>query len=182
MRKLITTLLMSLDGVVSAPERLLPMWDDEAKRYAIGELDECDALLFGRATYQSFARRWPTVRDDEFADRLNARSKYVVSRSLHEATWVHTTLIHGDVAGELSALKHQPGKNIMKYGIGELDEALFASDLVDEIRVSVVPIVLGEGRRFLEGSAHRTRLDLRLDHLHRFRNGIVRLSYAVGYI
>jgi dihydrofolate reductase len=173
MRKLITTLLMSIDGVVSAPERLLPMWDDEAKRYAVDELDDCGALLFGRATYQSFASRWPNVRNDAFADRLDALPKYVASRTLREATWANTTVISGDVADHIAALKREGGKHIMKYGLGPLDDALFARDLVDEIRVSIVPIVIGEGRHF------SARGNLALTDVHRFRSGIVRLSYSV---
>jgi dihydrofolate reductase len=180
MRKLVVTLLMSLDGVVSAPERLLPLWDDEAKRYAVDELEDFDAFVFGRVTYQAFAARWPSVRNDEFADALNRRPKHVASRTLSELTWNGSTLLDGDIAAQIAELKRSPGKHLMKYGLGELDKTLLPHGLIDELRISLVPVVIGEGRHLLDGIDHDLQPKLELAGMHRFRNGILRLTYSVA--
>jgi dihydrofolate reductase len=179
MRKLVVTTLMSLDGVVGAPERLLPLWDDEAKRYAVAELADFDAFLFGRVTYQAFASRWPSVGGDPFADTLNRLPKYVASRKPRDLSWTPSFVVGGDVAAEIGGLKQRPGKHIMKYGLGQLDETLLAHELIDEIRISLVPISLGGGRRIFEGVDPRLHPGLLLANTHAFRNGMVRLTYTV---
>src|ERR1043166_748605 len=170
---------MSLDGVVSAPERLLPLRDDEAKRYAVAELEEFDAFVFGRVTYEAFAARWPHVRDDPFADALDRLPKYVASRTLRELSWTGSTRLDGDVAAQSAALKRRHGKHLMKYGVGALDRTLLAHGLIDELRISLVPIVLGEGRPLLHGLDPSLQPKLELSDTKRFSNGILRLTYAV---
>lgn len=177
MRRLVVTTLMSLDGVVGAPEKLLPFWDGENKQYAVEELGACDAFLFGRVTFDTFAARWPSVRGDAFADVLNTLPKYVASRTLGLTTWAGSEVLGQDVASEVRALKARPGKEIVKYGVGDLDRTLLAHGLVDELRVSVVPVVIGAGRRLFEGLEVPPRL--RLVREKRFENGIVRLGYEL---
>jgi dihydrofolate reductase len=179
MRRLVVTALVSLDGVVSAPERLLPLWDEENKRYAVSELTEFDALLFGRVTYEAFAARWPAIHDDEFGDTLNRLPKYVASRSLRDTTWTGSSLLRGDVAAAIADLKQRPGKHILKYGFGELDKTLFQHQLIDELRVSLVPVIIGSGRRLLDGVERHSHSQLRLAHAHPFSNGIIRLTYTL---
>jgi dihydrofolate reductase len=174
MRKLIVSTLMSLDGVVGAPEKLLPHWDEENKAYAVEELRACDAFFFGRITYDVFAARWPSVKNDAFAEKLNALPKYVASRTLQKPAW-QGSIVLSDVA-ELAALKKQPGKDIMKYGLGDVDRALIERKLIDEIRVSIVPVVLGTGRRLFEGLP---AVPVRFSKVKTFTNGIVRTSYDV---
>ncbi|MDB4881808.1 MAG: bifunctional deaminase-reductase domain protein [Gemmatimonadetes bacterium] len=181
MRKLIVTTLMSVDGVVGSPERLLPLWNDENKSHAVAELADVDAFLFGRVTFETFAARWPSVRGDAFADALNALPKYVASRTLRDTSWAPTTLWSTNVSTELERLKKQRGKNIMKYGLGQLDRALLGDHLVDELRISVVPIVIGSGRRLFEGLDLPRIPQLQLTDQKTFGNGVVRLTYAVIY-
>jgi len=174
MRKLIVSTLMSLDGVVGTPERLLSHWDEENKAYAVEELRGCDAFFFGRVTYDVFAARWPSVRNDAFADALNALPKYVASRTLRQPAWEGSIVLPD--AAELAALKKQPGKDIMKYGLGEVDRALIERKLIDELRISVVPVVLGAGRHLFEGLPS---VALRFAKVKTFTNGILRTSYEV---
>lgn len=181
MRKLVVTTLMSLDGVVSAPEQLLPHWNDENKNYAVTELAEFDAFLFGRKTFEMFAARWPSVRGDPFADALNSLPKYVASRTLTRVTWTPSHVWSDDVTGEVARLKKQSGKHIMKYGLGQLDRTLIEHRLVDELRVSIVPIVIGAGRRLFEGLDLAHPPQLRLEHERVFGNGIIRASYGFAY-
>jgi dihydrofolate reductase len=174
MRKLIVSTLMSLDGVVGAPEKLLPHWDEENKAHAVEELHACDAFFFGRVTYDIFAARWPSVKNDVFAEMLNTLPKYVASRTLRQPAWQGSIVLSD--AAELGALKKQPGKNIMKYGLGDVDRALIEQKLIDEIRVSVVPVVIGAGRRLFEGLPS---VPLRFSRVKTFNNGILRISYDV---
>lgn len=118
------------------------------------------------------------VRGDEFADVLNRRPKYVASRTLHELTWTGSTLLGGDAAAQIAELKREPGKHIMKYGLGKLDETLLAHGLVDELRISLIPVVLGEGRHLLEGSASHPKVEL--SEIKRFHDGMLRMTYAVA--
>ena len=154
---------MSLDGVVGSPEKwALPYFDDENKNYALSRLSEVDAFLLGRVTYEKFAARWPQIKDDDYFDRINSLPKFVASKTLRETTW-NATLIKGDVADEVSKLKNQPGKNIMKYGTGQLDRTLIQRNLVDEFHFSIFPIAVGSGQRLFDGIDVRNQHDGVLD-------------------
>ena len=176
MRKLIESTLVSLDGVVGSPEKwAMPFWDDENKRYALSRLSEVDAFLLGRATYEKFAASWSQIRGDDYFDRINSLPKFVASTTLREATW-NARLIKGDVAEEVSKLKKQPGKNIMKYGTSQLDRALIEHNLIDEFHFSIFPIAVGSGPRLFDG-IDTARLRLKLTGTTSLRNGVVVLSY-----
>ena len=179
MRKLIESSLVSLDGVIGAPERLAPHWDDENKRFALSELAEFDAFLLGRVTYEMFASRWSGIRGDPYYDAINGLPKYVASRTLGEPTW-NARLIQGEVAVEIAKLKQQPGKNLIKYGTSDLDRTLIQHKLIDEFRFSIFPIVVGNGRHLFEG-IDTSQLNLRLTDTKIFANGIVRLTYVPTY-
>lgn len=178
MRKLIATTFITLDGDVSAPEKWSgPYWDEEYSHHARELLFSADTLLLGRKTYEGFAETWPALEEAEgdYAVRMNALPKYVASRTLTEPTW-NTTLIKGDVAEEVAALKRRPGKNIVKYGIGgELDRTLLEHKLVDEYQFWMFPVIAGSGERILDGisPAH-----LRLKSATPLTSGIVLLTYT----
>src|SRR5207237_2013574 len=99
MRKLVESSFVSLDGVVGSPEKLAPLWSAENKEYAMQELAQFEAFVFGRRTYEMFASRWSSVRGDAYYDRINAMPKYVASRSLRETTW-NASLLGEDAAAE----------------------------------------------------------------------------------
>ncbi len=176
MRKLIEATFVSLDGVVGSPEKwALPFFDDENKSYALSRLSEFDAFLLGRVTYEKFAASWSRIKGDAYFDRINSLPKFVPSTTLRETTR-NATLIKGDVVEEVSRLKNQSGKNIMKYGAGQLDRTLVQHNLIDEFHFSIFPIAVGSGQRLFEG-IDTTHLKLKLTGTTRFGNGVVVLSY-----
>ncbi len=150
MRKLVESTFVTLDGVIGSPQEWgAPYWDEEHAGYAHGLLFAADALLLGRVTYEGFAAAWPS-RTDDYADRINGLPTYVASRTLKEATW-NATILDGDVAEQVAALKREPGENILKFGTGELDRTLIAHNLVDEFHFWVFPVLAGGGQRLIEG-------------------------------
>jgi dihydrofolate reductase len=153
MRKLIGSTLITLDGVISDPQRWSPpYWDDEHAAYAMGLLEPAEALLCGRTTYEGFAASWPTRGGDPFTDKLNAMPKHVASRTLADAetTW-NASVIQGDLVEGVRALKAQEGGDILKYGTGEVDVALLEAGLLDELHLWVFPVIAGAGDRLLPG-------------------------------
>src|SRR5918995_1641434 len=156
---------MSLDGVVQAPGGpqedtdggfahggwSAPYFDPEVMGTAIDRvMEETDALLYGRRTWQVMAGAWPDRAGDPFADWMNSVQKYVVSDTLSDAdaTWEPTTIIRGaDLAKEVSALRDQPGGYLNVMGSASLVRTMLAADLVDELSLMIEPIVLGGGKR-----------------------------------
>jgi dihydrofolate reductase len=177
MRKLIEAAFVSLDGVVGEAERwALPYFNkDENKQHTLSRLMECDAFLFGRLSYECIGSAASTIQGDPYYDQVGSMHKFVASTTLAEVPW-NTTLIKGNLAEEVFALKQQPGKSIMKYGNGDLDKTLIAHGLIDEFHFSIIPVVIGKGRRLLEG-IDTTNLKLNLTGSTRFSNGVVTLSY-----
>jgi dihydrofolate reductase len=178
MRKLIEAAFVSLDGVVESPEVwALPYYtQEENKQSAFSRLIDCDAFLFGRVTYEMFLQIGVAGKGDPYVDKVSSLPKHVASKTLREATW-NATVIQGDVSKEVAKLKGQPGKNIMKYGCGDLDKTLIKNGLIDEFHFTIFPVVVGKGRRLFEG-VDTTRLKLILTETKRFSNGAVALSYT----
>src|SRR5579863_7956265 len=119
MTRIVVTEFMSLDGVMEEPR-----WTfdhdrgPEGDQFKCDELFEAEALLLGRTTYQGFAAAWPSMGHDDFGQRMNAVEKYVVSSTLSddEADWGPTTVLRGDAAAEVSALKEQAGGTLLVEG------------------------------------------------------------------
>lgn len=181
MRKLFAFDLVSLDGYFEGPHREID-WhhvDAEFNDYAIAMLDSLGTLLFGRITYELMAKYWPSPEaiknDPAVAERMNALPKVVFSRTLEKADWNNTRLVRTDAADEVSKIKNQPGKDIALFGSSDLTASLVPHDLIDEYRIMVNPVFLGEGRPFLKGI--RQRLNLKLIGSRTFRNGNVLLTY-----
>jgi dihydrofolate reductase len=131
----------------------------EGDKFKLDEVMESEALLLGRVTYEGFAEAWPS-REGEFADKFNTMAKYVVSRTLEEPTWNNSTVIKGDVAGEVAKLKQQEGGDVLVNGSAQLVRTLMENDLVDEYRLMVFPVVLGSGKRLFTDGIDRTELRL----------------------
>ena len=174
MRKLVESTFVTLDGVIENPQVWgPPYWDDEHEGYSAKLLGRADALLLGRVTYEGFAQAWPG-RDGEFADRINEMPKHVASRTLDETSW-NASLLEGDAAEAVSALKQQSGDDILKYGTGELDRTLIPEKLVDELHLWIFPVLAGGGQRLLDGIDVQ---HLELVETTSFASGIVVNTYA----
>ena len=116
MRKIVNSTFVSLDGVINYMERWhFDYIDEESEAIALEQLRDSDALLLGRHTYDVYASAWPG-RDGEFADRINAMNKYVVSSTTQSADWTNTTVIGGDLVEAVTKLKDEDGKNILMTG------------------------------------------------------------------
>jgi dihydrofolate reductase len=158
MGKLVITTNASLDGVVQDPDGQegfrLGGWFGQSGGEDLGawaELETAEALnsaavLLGRRSDEWFAARW-LGRDGEWADRLNSLPKYVVSSTLADPKWTNATVLTGNVVDEVSKLKQQVDGDILIYASYQLGRTLIAHDLVDELRLVVFPIVLGDGER-----------------------------------
>ncbi len=178
MRKLIAFELVSLDGVIGAPDEWAFSYSDEEmdKEVAAG-MDASDALLLGRTTYEEFASFWPNQPGGtQMVDYINSVRKYVVSTTLQEPLeWNNSTLIQDDVTEEVSILKEQPGKNITITGSITLVRSLLKADLLDELQLMVHPVVLGGGRRLFEEGGDLEVLELVGSKT--FGTGVVSLTY-----
>jgi dihydrofolate reductase len=177
MRKLIESTLLSLDGVIEAPDRWAP-FDEESRQQALADLDKYDAFVMGRVTYERFRANWEPVTGSPYVDRINAMPKYVASRSLTDVAW-NATLLGPDVVGAIQRLKEQPGKDLIKYGTSRLDATLLAAGLVDELRLWVLPVAVGAGQRLFEG-VDVSALRLTLTDVRKLDNGSAILTYVPG--
>lgn len=153
MRKIVAGLFMSLDGVVESPEEWgFQYMNGELLEEIAAGIAQADSVLLGRRTYLEFAQMWPSQGSDvPMADFLNSSHKYVVSSSLETLDWGPASLVTGDLAGELTKLKEQPGQNIQIPGSPTLVRALLREGLLDELSLTICPIVVGPGMRLFEG-------------------------------
>lgn len=184
--KLVVTAFVTLDGVVEGPgfdehrtgrnAWALRVQNDEDEVYNRAQVMGADALLLGRRTWQIWAAFWPTAGGDpEMVEKMNGIPKYVVSNTLTRADWTNTTIISGDIPGEIRRLKATPGGELVVYGSPDLVDELLRHDLVDEYRLLVYPVILGSGKHLF-----RDRIDthhLRLTETRRFSSGVVLLTY-----
>jgi class 3 adenylate cyclase len=184
--KLVVTAFVTLDGVVEGPgfdehrtgrnAWALRVQNDEDEVYNRGQVMGADALLLGRRTWQIWAAFWPTAGGDpEMVGKMNGIPKYVVSNTLERADWSNTTIISGDVPGEIRRLRSAPGGELLVYGSPDLVDELLRHELVDEYRLLIYPVILGSGKHMF-----RDRIDthhLRLTDTRRFSSGVVLLTY-----
>ena len=179
MRKIVAGLLMSLDGVVDGTDRWgWPRYmTEEMSRGIMAGIAHADAVLLGRRTFEQFARIWPGQGSDvPMADFLNNSPKYVVSRTLREPlAWAHSTVIRGDLGAELGKLKAQPGKNIQVPGSPTLVRSLLRDGLLDQLNVTVCPVIVGQGMRLFDDIG--AEVSLELVHSAVLSNGVVGLTY-----
>lgn len=186
MGKIVVTEFVSLDGVIEAPgggeDYRHAGWTFEIDRgkegdvFKLDELREAEVQLLGRVTYEGFAAAWPTIEDEAgFAEKMNGMPKYVVSSTLQEASWNNSTILSGDVAEEVAKLKSEVDGVILIAGSAQLVQALIEHDLVDELRLMVFPVLLGEGKRLFGDVSEKK--PLRLVGSQTLGDGIALLTY-----
>jgi dihydrofolate reductase len=164
MRRVIVNEFMSLDGVAQAPGEeeedtsggfahggwhMRFMEDESAMKRVLEGIVEAGGFLLGRRTYEIFAAYWPNASEEEqvIAEPLNTKPKYVASRTLTEPEWQNSSVLQGEVADAVTALKQEDGGDLHVIGSTELVQTLIEHGLVDELRLMVDPVVLGGGKR-----------------------------------
>jgi dihydrofolate reductase len=193
MRSVIVQEWVSLDGVVQAPGSPdedksggfrhggwhLPYFDDMSRNWVLQNLTEAGGYLLGRRTYENFAGHWPnaSVEEQVIAQPLNTKPKYLASTTLKEPLgWQNSTLLKGDVAAAVRALKQKDGGNLLVIGSPKLVQSLIDFDLVDEFRMMIDPVVVGGGKRiFVEDGGLRP---LRLVDSRMTTTGAILATYA----
>jgi dihydrofolate reductase len=159
MGDIVVTEFVSLDGVFEDPGGASEFkhggWSFQFNRGADGdqfkldELDDADAQLLGRVTYEGFAAAWPDMEHSagKFGEKMNGMPKYVLSQTLTRADWTNSTILRGELGHEVAELKARYDGDILVAGSGTLVQGLLAHDLIDELHLMVFPVVLGSGRR-----------------------------------
>jgi dihydrofolate reductase len=169
MATIAVTEFISLDGVVEDPggaeDFKYSGWTfeidrgDDGNAFKLDETMASEALLLGRVTYEGFAEAWPS-REGEFADKFNTMPKYVVSSTLKDPDWNNTTVLDGDVVDAVSKLKADTAGEIAVHGSIQLAQTLLEHDLVDELRLMLFPVVLGQGKRLFSETSDKKSLQL----------------------
>jgi dihydrofolate reductase len=181
MRNIIFAINTTLDGCCDHTKQVA---DDETHEYFTDLLREVDLLVFGRITYQLMVPFWPEVAknqsmtkaSNEFAQAFDSINKIVFSRSLDGAEDRNTRIVRTNLHDEMLKLKQEQGKNILVGGV-DIPSQLIELGLIDEYRFVVGPIVVGEGRRLLEGVSLPERLQIKLVESKVFESGCVALRY-----
>ena len=186
MGKIVWSTNVTLDGVVQDPDGeegfrhgswFLLIGDKDREEWAKLLLDEAlgtEALLLGRRSDEWFATRWLS-RTGEWADRLNSMPKYVVSSTLQEPKWTNSTVLRGDVIKEVSKLKQELAGDIVVYASAQLVHTLMEHDLVDELRLTIYPVVLGAGQRLFAETSDKK--PMRLTNTQTLGDGLAFLTY-----
>jgi dihydrofolate reductase len=187
MGKIIVSENVSLDGVVQDPTGdegfRVGGWvglikdSPQLNKLALDEALGAEAFLLGRRSYEWLAARWPS-RAGELADRLNGLPKYVVSSTLKDPGWNNTTVLRGEVVGEVSKLKQQLEGDINVAASFQLLHMLIEHDLADELRLRIFPFVLGAGKRLFGQTSDKK--PMRLIDAQTFEGGITYLTYQPG--
>lgn len=185
MRNVILSMNVTLDGLIEGSDGDLE-WtrvDDELWGYVNETLETVDTVLFGRVTYQGFAEYWPAAAANPsspqpemaFGRWIDNTPKIVFSKTLEKVEWKNSRLVKGDIAEEIASLKKQPGKDMVMFGGAAIAAAFMTAGLIDDYRITVFPVVLGEGKPLFEEVMGRT--NLRLVSAKTFKSGAVGLRY-----
>lgn len=191
--KLTVSLHVTLDGVAQAnggnDEELDPGFtrggwaiasgDAECGSYILETWRRADAFLLGRKTFDLFAKYWGARRDDGgFGEAISSRPKFVVSNTLTDPSWEHSTVLSGDIARRIGELKADPQGELLLVGSVALARWLLENQLVEELNLIQFPVIIGQGTSFLPREGGAFALELRDSRV--FPSGIVALTYGVG--
>jgi dihydrofolate reductase len=186
MGKILVSEFISIDGVVEDPGGSEDFkhggWafefsrGDEGDQFKVDELERSDALLLGRKTYEGFAEAWPE-REGDFADKFNSMRKYVVSSTLTDPEWTNSVVVApDDLAGTVTRIREEHDGDVAVHGSIQLAQALLDQDLVDELRLMVFPVVLGDGLHMFGKTSGKK--SLKLIQSQPVGDGVMILVYA----
>jgi dihydrofolate reductase len=174
MGRIISNFFIALDGVVERPDQWhMSYFNDEMGAVVGAGMETSKAFLMGRKVYDEWAAYWPTSTDEPFATFLNSVPKYVVSGSLQDPEWTNTTVVPGDVDA-VRRLKESVDGDIAMSGSAITVRWLLANGLLDELRLLVHPIAVGQGQRLFEDTATHK---LELVHSATLSTGVLDLAY-----
>jgi len=183
MRKLFLFMMISLDGFFEGPNHEI-IWhnvDDEFNDFAISQLNDIDLILFGRKTYELMVNYWPTEdakKDDPIvAELMNKPSKIVFSKTLKKVGWENTRILRDNAIEVVRQLKERSGKEIAIFGSSDLCVNLMEANLLDELRIMINPIMLGNGKKLFQGMI--SQLKIKLVKIRSFASGNVLLYYHI---
>jgi dihydrofolate reductase len=176
MRKVIVSIMLSLDGSFEGPNKELDwhVWDDEMENYMDGFLNTVDTILLGRVAYQLLAAYWSSSTEN-LAPKLNNLPKIVFSKTLETVEWMNSKLIKENIKEEMLRLKQQPGKDLVLFAGADIASTFLQLGLIDEYRIIVNPIVLSNGKPFFKDL--KDTLSLKLLNTNTFSCGNVILYY-----
>jgi len=183
MRKIIVSNYVSLDGFFAGPNGEYDwfVWDEETAEYVKKMLGSIDTILFGRVTYELMASYWPTAspptEDPVIIEAMNNLPKIVFSRTLEKVAWNNSRLVKDNIVQGVARLKQQPGKDMVIFGSGSIVSTFAQSGLIDDYRIFVNPVVLGNGKPLFKGL--NERLKLKLLSSKTFQCGVVLLHYGL---
>jgi dihydrofolate reductase len=185
--RIVVTEFVSLDGVMEDPGGAEDFqyggWafeisrGDEGDKFKVDETFATEALLLGRVTYDGFADAWPQ-RDGEVADKFNNMPKYVVGAGADPSRWNNVTVLDGNPVDAVKRLRDELEGEIAIHGSAQLAQTLLDHDLVDEVRLMVYPVVLGEGKRIFGKTSGKK--SLRLVDSRVVGDGVLILTYVPG--
>jgi dihydrofolate reductase len=185
MAKLILLMHVSLDGYMAGPNGEMDwiIFDDELNNHVTTIWKNAGGTIYGRTTYQIMENYWPGVlaKPDSnksqfsYAQWVDQALKVVVSTTLPDVSWNNTTLIKSNVVEEISRIKKQEEKDLLLIGSAGLTHSLLATGLIDEYRINVNPVVLGNGIPLFKNISNRT--NLKLKEAKHFNSGVVGLHY-----
>lgn len=183
MSRLIQWNMLSLDGFFEGAESwdvgwFHPFFSIDLEAFSIEQLRQADALLFGRVTYEGMAAYWKNAKG-EVAAFMNSLPKIVVSNSLEKVDWGNTRLLKGDAAAEIRLLKNHGSNAIFVFGSAKLCATLFEAGLFDEVRIGLIPMIIGSGTTLFGRSLIRTKM--KLLEARPLDNGCVILRYQPQY-
>ena len=189
MGKLVVTQFVSVDGTFQDPGGVGEIdrggWSfkaehgEEFDKFKSDELMAADAQLLGRITYEGFAKAWPEMEEveGEYAVKMNSMPKYVVSTTLENPEWNNSTVIKGNVADAVKNLKAETDGDILVQGSGQLTRTLLDEGLVDEWRLMIFPIIVGQGKHLFGEQREMSELRLK-DSQTIGPDGIIVLTYV----
>jgi len=175
MRKVILSMMVSTDNFIEGTNKELDSFqdDDEVLKYFEDLLDSVDAIMYGRRSYELMLDYWPKATGT-IADKMNKKSKIVFSKTLASVSW-NTRVIKDNIAEEITAMKQELGKDLVLYAGAEILSTFRKLNLVDEYRLVVYHVVLGNGTPLFKDVTNTIRL--KLLNTRKFNSGVVLLTY-----